>query len=75
MTDTEPKPKGNHPTMLIQFTGNEGEVLPVDPSIIAGILIPILGRIADSNECNFEMKYGSKPSEILDEVFPEDEEE
>ena len=46
------------PTMLIQFCTKEGEPIPVEPSIIAGILLPILGRICETNECDVKVTYG-----------------
>ena len=64
-----------HPTLIIQFTGNEGEVLPVEPGRIAGILMPILGQIADMNECSFSMRYGAETVESFEEIMPQEEEE
>ena len=54
MTDEEP----NHPTMLLQFPDKNGLPIPVEPGVIAGILLPILGQICEMNECDVQVTYG-----------------
>lgn len=54
MDDNEP----NHPTMLIQFTDENGLPIPVEPGVIANILLPILGQIATENQVQVGVTYG-----------------
>lgn len=62
-----------HPTFTIQFTGPDGEVLPVEPSVIANILLPILGQISQQNDCAFDLQYGMETTPEHEAHFPKEE--
>lgn len=53
-TDDEPQ----HPTMLIQFTDKDGLPIPVEPGVIAGVLMPILAQMAEENGVQVGVTYG-----------------
>lgn len=52
--DDEPQ----HPTILIQFTDENGLPIPVEPGVIAGILMPILAQMAQENKVQVGVSYG-----------------
>ena len=54
MNDEEPQ----HPTLLIQFTDPNGLPIPVEPGVIAGIVIPFLSHVAQENGVQVGVTYG-----------------
>ena len=48
------------PTVFIQFDDGNGLPIDVDPSTIAGTLIPILAQIAEANSVGVNVSYGLK---------------
>lgn len=54
MNDEEPQ----HPTILIQFTDQNGLPIDVEPGVIAGILMPFLSHVAQENRVQVGVTYG-----------------